>query len=127
MIQAADKSVRVKNSDFIGQQMRQLPVVARLQAAPDNSVRIQSLSLQATARWDGLSDQLRQRYRQVDAAQRRLAEVAKDALKADAQESDLLRLQSVVECTEQSIVQAYQAILRPIAPSSACWSNSTAK
>ena len=110
VIQAADKTVRVKNSEFVGQQMRQLPVVAKLQAAPDNSVRIQSLSLQATARWDGLSDQLKQRYRRVDAAQRRLAVVAKDALKADAKESDLLRLQAVVESTEQSIVQAYQTL-----------------
>lgn len=110
VLQTADSSVKVSNADYLGQQVRQMPVQAVVSEGPGDSVQLENVELQATKRWNDRSPAWRARYGNVDVAQKRMSTAAETALSADATESDLKRLKQTVDDAEQQVVKAYQAL-----------------
>ncbi len=108
VLQTADSAVKVNNADYLGQQVRQMPVQAVVGAGPGDTVELKDVELQATKRWNDRSPAWRARYGKVDAAQKKLSEAAESALTAEASESDLKVLKQSVDETQQELVQAYQ-------------------
>jgi len=110
VLQTADSAVVVSNADAVAQKVRQVPVQAAVIDGPGDSVQLQNVQLQATKRWNDLAPAQRAKYRNVDAAQRRMSNIAETALGAQATESDLLQLKRSAENTERQLVQAYKAL-----------------
>lgn len=110
VLQTADAAVPVANPEAVAQQMRQMPVQAVIVDGPGDSVQLQGVQLQATKRWNDLGPAKRARYRNLDAAQRRLSTAAERALRADANETDLRRLKQTVTAAEQQVIKAYQTL-----------------
>lgn len=111
VLQTADASVEVENTEYMAQQVRQLPVEAVItEGATEDSVRLSDLKLQANQRWQELPQAQRARYPRVEAAQRRLGEVSDTALGADATQDDLQQLKLAVDATERQVLVAYSQI-----------------
>ncbi|MCL1634269.1 serine protease [Luteimonas sp. SX5] len=110
VLQTADSAVKVNNADYLGQQVRQMPVQATVTEGPGDSVEIKAVELQATKRWNDRSPAWRARYGNVDAAQKKLSGIAEKALSAEATDSDLKQLKQSVEDTEQQVIKAYRAL-----------------
>lgn len=110
VLQTADSSVAVSNTEAVAQQVRQVPVQAAVIEGPGDSVQLQDVQLQATKRWNDLAPAQRAKYRSVDVAQRRLSDIAETALGAEATDADLLRLKRGAEDTERQLVQAYKTL-----------------
>jgi Trypsin-like peptidase domain len=119
VLQTADSTVELANPNAVAQQVRQMPVQAVIVDGPGDSVQLQDVQLQATKRWNDLGaskrwndlpSAKRARYRNVDAAQRRLSNAAESALGADATDADLRRLKQTVDATEHQVVQAYKTL-----------------
>lgn len=110
VLQTADAAVPVANSDFLGQQVRQLPVEAVVSQGPDESVNLVDVKLQATKRWESQSTGQRRRFGSVDTAQRQLSAAADTALRADSTEADLRQLKQAVDATQEQVLLAYKAI-----------------
>lgn len=110
VLQTADSAVKVSNSNYLGQQVRQMPVQAVVGAGPDDTVELKDVELQATKRWNDRSPAWRARYGKVDAAQKKLSDAAQTALAEDASESDLKLLKQSVDEAQKEVVQAYQAL-----------------
>ncbi|MBF6024098.1 trypsin-like serine peptidase [Lysobacter niastensis] len=110
VLQTADAAVPVANSEFLGQQVRQLPVEAVVSQGPDDSVNLVDVKLQATKRWESLPAGQRRRFGNVDTAQRKLSAAADTALKPDSTEADLRQLKQAVDDTREQVLLAYKAI-----------------
>ena len=112
VLQTADAAIPVANPTAIGQDLRQLPVqvVVSETAGASDEVKIGAVKLQATERWQRLDPQQRLKYRNVDAAQRRLGVAADSALRPNATQADLGRLRLAVEATEKQVVAAYRSL-----------------
>ena len=87
VLQTADSAVNVSNAGAVAQQVRQVPIQAAVGAGPGDSVELQNVQLQATKRWNDLAPTQRAKYRRVDAAQRRMSNIAVTALGANATEA----------------------------------------
>ena len=110
VLQTADSAVTVSNAGAVAQQVRQVPIQAAVGAGPGDSVELQNVQLQATKRWNDLAPTQRAKYRRVDAAQRRMSNIAVTALGANATEADLRQLKRSAEDTERQVVQAYKTL-----------------
>lgn len=110
VLQTADSAVPVSNASAVGQQVRQVPILAAVIDGPGDSVQLQDVQLQATKRWNDLEPAQRAKYRNVDAAQRRMSNIAETALGAEATAADLRQLKRSAEVTEQQLVQAYKTL-----------------
>ena len=110
VLQTADSAVKVNNADYLGQQVRQMPVQAVVAPGPGDSVELKDVELQASKRWNDRSPAWRARYGKLDSAQKKLDEAAQSALTESASESDLKRLKQSVEEAQKEAVQAYRAL-----------------
>lgn len=110
VLQTADSAVKVNNADYLGQQVRQMPVQAVVAPGPGDTVELKDVELQASKRWNDRSPAWRARYGKLDAAQKKLDEAAQSALTENASEADLKRLKQSVAEAQNEAVQAYQAL-----------------
>ncbi|MFA6985669.1 MAG: trypsin-like peptidase domain-containing protein [Arenimonas sp.] len=110
VLQTADSAVPIANAQFLSQQVRQLPVEVVVSEGPGDSVKLEEVKLQATKRWEELSNAQRQRYGAIDVAQRRLDRMAQSALNSTATRADIGRLKQAVVATELKVLESYKAI-----------------
>lgn len=112
VLQTADGAVTVANPDIVAQQVRQMPVQAVVSDAPGDAVQVDRLQLQASKKWNDLSSghRARSRYKDLDAAQRRLDAVAERALAPDASDVELRQLKQASENAQQQVVAAYKTL-----------------
>lgn len=107
MIQTSDKPVRVANPQKLSTPVRQLPVYAELSKSAAGEVMLKNVSLQATKSWQAVAPGLRKQFQEVEQAQTKLRDVARQALAPEATTEHMRALRDSVVSTQGTIVNSY--------------------
>jgi len=110
VVQTEDKSLEVSNPNTVSTYARHLPVEAKLSLDPQQKVKVQDLSLEATSKWKRAAFRAKADYHRITEAYDRLDAVAKRALGPDAREIDAAALKQEVANVNTAIVTTYAAI-----------------